>query len=158
MGRTLNIRQREVAENLSENILLYASAGTGKTTTVAHRIANILQSGRAEPSQILCLTFTIKAAKELLDDVQSIAGERANGVCVQTIHGFCYRLIREEERIRNAHYSEPQVIDEVDSETILESVYLANAPVWRLSEALKRAGIKDSVEMLMGRDMLMLEN
>ena len=61
----LNPAQREAVENLSDNILLLAPAGTGKTNTLACRIANILAAERAEPEEILCLTFTNKACREM---------------------------------------------------------------------------------------------
>ena len=57
----LNPAQREAVEDLTDNILLLAPAGTGKTNTLACRIANILTEGKAEPEEILCLTFTNKA-------------------------------------------------------------------------------------------------
>ena len=109
MEHLLNEEQRSVVENLSENILLHASAGTGKTFTVAHRIANVLAHGLATAEEILCLTFTIKAANEMREDVTRIAGAPASGVCVQTIHGFCYQLLKEEERLRGGSRCQPQV-------------------------------------------------
>ena len=60
---TLNDQQRQAAETLDENILLLAPAGTGKTNTLACRIANIIAQGRALPEEILCLTFTNKACR-----------------------------------------------------------------------------------------------
>lgn len=89
MAKALSNEQRRVAENLTENILLFASAGTGKTFTVAHRVANILSSGQA-PEGVLCLTFTVKAANELREDIHAIAGSGSDGICAQTVHGFCY--------------------------------------------------------------------
>ena len=142
MKQLPNEQQREVIENLSDNILLYASAGTGKTFTVAHRVANVLKSQKATAEQILCLTFTIKAANEMQEDIARIVGDAANKVCVQTIHGFCYRLLREEERLRSARYADPQIIDEVDEEELLESIYLQNASRWRVEAALCRASSK----------------
>jgi len=155
--KQLSIDQRKVVENLSDHILLFASAGTGKTFTVAHRVANILQTGSADPEQVLCLTFTIKAAGEMREDIRSIAGEGADGVCVQTIHGFCYRLLKEEERRRNARYSEPQVIDEVDAETLLESIYLARAEEWKLADALRKYEAGVDVEVFKEMPLVALD-
>lgn len=143
-----NDEQRQVVENLAENILLFASAGTGKTFTVAHRTAHILASGAARPEQILCLTFTIKAANEMRDDIRRIVGEQGEKVCVQTIHGFCYRLLKEEERLRSERYSDPQVIDEVDEETLLESIFAARAPEWKIADAVQKYNLKEGVEDL----------
>ncbi|WP_341458809.1 UvrD-helicase domain-containing protein [Clostridium putrefaciens] len=49
------------------HIILLASAGTGKTDTLSKRIVNIINKGRAKPSEILCITFTNKACKEMMD-------------------------------------------------------------------------------------------
>jgi DNA helicase-2/ATP-dependent DNA helicase PcrA len=69
MGYTLNEEQKAVVNEFKNNIILYASAGTGKTFTVANRVRKILQSGLAKPEEILCLTFTIKACQEMQEDI-----------------------------------------------------------------------------------------
>ena len=63
MEKQLNSDQQLVVNDIDNNIILYASAGTGKTFTVANRINNIISSGRAKPNEILCLTFTTKACQ-----------------------------------------------------------------------------------------------
>ena len=74
--RQPNEAQQLVIETLDENIILFASAGTGKTFTVAKRTAQIIQSGRAKPSEILCLTFTTKACEETRPELREIAPGR----------------------------------------------------------------------------------
>ena len=150
-----NEEQRKVVDNLSENILLFASAGTGKTFTVAHRVANILSSGLATPEQILCLTFTIKAANEMREDVERIALEAGKGVCVQTIHAFCYKMLKEEECLQSGRFSQPQVIDEVDEETLLQSIYCARAREWHLADILQTQGRTECVEWLKTQPLTM---
>lgn len=71
----LNAAQREAVMDLQDNILLLAPAGTGKTNTLACRIANILEQKRAEPEEILCLTFTNKACREMKERIIARAGE-----------------------------------------------------------------------------------
>ncbi len=61
----INSEQQRVIDELDRNILLLASAGTGKTNTLAYRVAHIIESGRCEAHQILCMTFTNKAAQEM---------------------------------------------------------------------------------------------
>ena len=61
----LNEKQQQVVNELSESILLNAPAGTGKTRVLAARVANILAQKKAKGSEILCLTFTNRACKEL---------------------------------------------------------------------------------------------
>ncbi|MDO4203873.1 MAG: 3'-5' exonuclease [Selenomonadaceae bacterium] len=90
----LNRQQCQVIENLTDNILLMAPAGTGKTNTLALRIAKIIKNGKAQPEEILCLTFTNKACREMKERIGKVAGDCAAGVEVATIHSFCYRLLK----------------------------------------------------------------
>ena len=61
----LNAEQKQAVNELSRNIILLASAGTGKTNSVALRIANIIRQNKASADEILCLTFTNRACKEM---------------------------------------------------------------------------------------------
>lgn len=90
----LNKQQRLAVENLTSHLLLLAGAGTGKTNTLAHRVANLLVSGAAGPAEILCLTFTNRACKEMTERIAQIAGESAEEVTIRTIHSFCAWLLR----------------------------------------------------------------
>ncbi len=114
-------------------MLLFASAGTGKTFTVASRIARILQEKAALPQEILCLTFTIKACNELKADIAAqVAG--VDGISVYTVHGFCYALLQEEAKRLGARFAEICVCDEVDQEEILRKVLSTRFSVWRLDK------------------------
>lgn len=84
----LNREQLRVVENLTDNILLMAPAGTGKTNTLALRVAKIIKDNRARPERILCLTFTNKACREMKERVARAVGEEASRVETVTIHGF----------------------------------------------------------------------
>lgn len=88
----LNEKQRQVVNELDRNILLLASAGTGKTNTLSCRIVNILEKERARAEEIICLTFTNKACNEMKQRIASVAGVRGRGVTVRTFHGFCYEI------------------------------------------------------------------
>ncbi len=130
-----NERQFEVIDELKENILLFASAGTGKTFTVAKRIANVLTQEKAKAEEILCLTFTIKACNEMKEDIRQIVGEKGRDVAVNTIHGFCYRLIVEECKRLGGNYGELSVCDEIDQEEILKSILSSRYTYWKLERA-----------------------
>ena len=121
-NRVPNREQQAVIDDLDRNIILFASAGTGKTFTVARRVQAIIASGWALPSEILCLTFTIRAANEMKDDITEYAGEEAKDVTVSTIHSFAYQVLKE-EYIRNPEfYTLPTVCDEAESFEIASRV------------------------------------
>ncbi|WP_027407039.1 3'-5' exonuclease [Anaerovibrio sp. RM50] len=119
----LNEKQREVVNELDSNILLIASAGTGKTNTLAYRIAHIIEEKRAQGSEIACLTFTNKACSEMKARVTEVVGEAANDVTIKTFHGFCYEIIRQEAKRRDMDISTDSVIyDEEDCLEIIRNV------------------------------------
>ncbi len=89
---SLSPEQEKAAFAFDKNVLLLAPAGTGKTFTVAHKVAEALKRG-ITPAEILCLTFTVKAQEEIKADVTAYCGETT--VNVYTLHGFCYRLIKD---------------------------------------------------------------
>lgn len=115
----LNQLQLSVAEDLDSHILLTASAGTGKTNTLAYRISNIIQRKKAEPEEILCLTFTNKACNEMDERIANLTRGAAMGVTVRTMHSFCYDLIRAEAKFATDISWDFQVFDETDSLQLL---------------------------------------
>ena len=76
----LNAQQELVVRELDRNLLLVASAGTGKTNTLAYRVAHILDTEGARADQILCMTFTNKACREMKDRILSLVGQAAKAV------------------------------------------------------------------------------
>ncbi|WP_432647255.1 3'-5' exonuclease [Mitsuokella sp.] len=110
----LNPAQREAVQDLQNNILLLAPAGTGKTNTLACRIANILEQKRAEPEEILCLTFTNKACREMKERIVMRAGEAGRRVIVKTFHGFCYDVIKTEAKRHSDLFADFTIFDETD--------------------------------------------
>ncbi len=140
MIKTPNEGQRQVINDLQNNIILFASAGTGKTFTVASRVANILAARQAQAEEILCLTFTIKASNEMKEDILAQVGAEAKDVQVHTIHGFCYRLIVEESK-RTGGFSDTSVCDEVDQEDLLKSILSSRFHYWKLEQAFLEQNI-----------------
>ena len=132
--RQPNEAQQRVVDDLDNNLILFASAGTGKTFTVAKRAAHIIQTGRAKPSEILCLTFTTKACEEMREDISTYVGAQAGEVEIRTIHGFCYQLLREENRRKGDRYAEAIVCDEVDAEELLQSILSSQYAWWERGE------------------------
>ncbi len=91
----LNPAQREAVLHDGSHLLIVAGPGTGKTMTLAHRIAFLIRSELASPNQILALTFTNKAAREMRERIAALIDERSpGGVWVSTFHGFCLEILR----------------------------------------------------------------
>lgn len=90
----LNENQREAATTIDGPMLVLAGAGSGKTHTMISRLAYMIDNG-ISPKSILLLTFTNKAAKEMIDRAKSLCGEVADDVLASTYHSFCTRMLRQ---------------------------------------------------------------
>jgi DNA helicase-2/ATP-dependent DNA helicase PcrA len=91
----LNPAQRAAVETLDGPVLMLAGAGTGKTRALTARIAHLLTTGSARPNEILAVTFTNKAAREMKNRVGSLLGEAVEGVpWLGTFHAICVKLLR----------------------------------------------------------------
>jgi DNA helicase-2/ATP-dependent DNA helicase PcrA len=90
----LNTEQREAVETIDGPLLVLAVAGTGKTRVLTTRFAHILLSGRAGPGQVLAVTFTNKAAREMRERVGAILGRPVEGLWLGTFHALCARMLR----------------------------------------------------------------
>jgi DNA helicase-2/ATP-dependent DNA helicase PcrA len=91
----LNVEQRVAVEAIDGPVLVLAGAGTGKTRVLTTRIAHIIAAGRARPSEILAVTFTNKAAREMKDRVAMLAGPVAEGMpWLGTFHAISTKILR----------------------------------------------------------------
>lgn len=96
----LNPEQRRAVETTEGPLLISAGAGSGKTKTLTHRIAYVIATKRATPYNILAVTFTNKAAKEMRERVARLLGANADNRSFMpymgTFHGICVRLLRQD--------------------------------------------------------------
>ncbi|RSK38000.1 DNA helicase II [Rhodovulum iodosum] len=91
----LNPAQRQAVEALDGPVLMLAGAGTGKTKALTARIAHLLWTGTARPNEILAVTFTNKAAREMKNRVGRLMGEAVEGMpWLGTFHAICVKLLR----------------------------------------------------------------
>ncbi len=90
---SLNNEQLQAVENTEGPLLVLAGAGTGKTKVLTSRIANILLKG-VYPSQILAVTFTNKAAREMAERVEKATGGKSGGIWLGTFHSIATRILR----------------------------------------------------------------
>lgn len=92
----LNDSQRAAAAQTEGPVMIIAGAGSGKTRTLTYRIAHIIDQDCADPFQILALTFTNKAAKEMKERIMSLVGSEARNIWMGTFHSIFARMLRME--------------------------------------------------------------
>lgn len=117
----LNEEQKEAVTTTEGFVRIIAGAGSGKTKALTHRFAYLVNELGISTSNILCVTFTNKAANEMKKRIRNMIGDNDTGfVC--TFHGFCVQLLRED--IHTINYPQNFVVmDSEDTETILKTVY-----------------------------------
>lgn len=120
----LNSRQQEAVCQLEGPLLILAGAGSGKTSTMTHRIAHMLEEG-ISPYSILAVTFTNKAAREMRERVEELAGDRAGSMWIMTFHAMCLRILRVYPE--EAGYEPNFVIyDGTDQKTLVKNILKEN--------------------------------
>ena len=90
----LSERQRDAVTHIDGPLLIIAGPGSGKTRVMAHRVAYLIGVTGVSPWKILAVTFTNKAARELLERCERLVGLGSNELQVRTFHGFCARVLR----------------------------------------------------------------
>lgn len=118
-----NQKQLQVINELDKNILLCAGAGTGKTNVLSYRVANILQQQKAHPTEILCLTFTNKACRELKNRITAqLDFETAKDITIRTIHGFAYQIITISTKAKHNIFQEFVIFDDEDQKALIRQI------------------------------------
>ena len=139
----LNPAQREAVEALDGPVLMLAGAGTGKTKALTTRIAHLLSTGRAAPNEILSVTFTNKAAREMKERVGRLLGERVEGMpWMGTFHSICVKLLRRHAELVGLK-SNFTILDTDDQLRLLKQLVRANNIDDKRWPARQLAGIID---------------
>ena len=140
----LNPQQREAVEYRGPALLIVAGAGSGKTRVLTHRIAHLLATKDAWPSQILAITFTNKAAAEMRERVRHLLGEAADGMWLKTFHSACVLILRRESG-RLGFDSNFTIYDSGDSRAILKRIIKdVGADIHKLTPAGVGAAISNA--------------
>ena len=120
--KNLNKAQKEAVMHLDGPLLIVAGAGSGKTKVLTTRIANIIREKKAYPNQILAVTFTNKAAKEMQLRVSKILGSAATGLSwLGTFHSICAKLLRKHAPAVNLN-SNFTIIDTDDQTRLIKNI------------------------------------
>ncbi len=116
----LNPMQRRAAETLEGPVLILAGAGSGNTRTLTYRVANLLEHG-VKAWHILALTFTNKAAREMRERIERLAGADAGEAWIGTFHSICCRILRRD--IEKLGYERSFTIyDDDDQQRVIKAV------------------------------------
>jgi DNA helicase-2/ATP-dependent DNA helicase PcrA len=102
MLEKLNPEQRAAVTLEPQHALVLAGAGSGKTRVLTTRMAWLIQTGQASPFGLLAVTFTNKAAREMLARMSAILPIDTRGLWIGTFHGLCNRMLRASPRCRPA--------------------------------------------------------
>jgi DNA helicase-2/ATP-dependent DNA helicase PcrA len=122
----LNPAQREAVEALDGPVLMLAGAGTGKTKALTSRIVHLLNTGRARPNEILSVTFTNKAAREMKNRVGTLLGMQIEGMpWLGTFHSICVKLLRRHAELVGLK-SNFTILDTDDQNRLIKQLILAN--------------------------------
>ncbi|PKO65586.1 MAG: DNA helicase II [Betaproteobacteria bacterium HGW-Betaproteobacteria-16] len=114
----LNTEQGAAVTLPAEHALILAGAGSGKTRVLTTRIAWLLQTGQVTPGGILAVTFTNKAAKEMMTRLSSMLPINVRGMWIGTFHGLCNRFLRAHHKLANL----PQTFQILDTQDQLSAV------------------------------------
>ncbi|MGL4309462.1 MAG: ATP-dependent helicase [Paracoccaceae bacterium] len=140
----LNPAQRAAVESLDGPVLMLAGAGTGKTKALTTRIVHLLATGRARPGQVLAVTFTNKAAREMKDRVARLMGEAVEGMpWLGTFHSISVKILRRHAELAGLKPNFT-ILDTDDQLRLLKQVIAAANIDEKRWPARQLAGIIDS--------------
>jgi DNA helicase-2/ATP-dependent DNA helicase PcrA len=118
----LNEKQKEAVTTTEGYVRVIAGPGSGKTKTLTARYMFLVEELGINPSNILCVTFTNKAAQEMKKRIRRILGEEYDTGLITTYHGFCLRVLKDD--IDHLYYPKKFIVlDEEDQKAIIRDIY-----------------------------------
>ena len=117
----LNDKQQEAVEYMAGPLLILAGAGSGKTRVLTYKIAYLLEKEIVKPWQILAITFTNKAAKEMKERIEAVVGQVSNDMWLGTFHSVCVRILKREIELLG-YTRDFNIFDEIDKEKVIKEV------------------------------------
>ncbi|MFX1356527.1 MAG: ATP-dependent helicase [Promethearchaeota archaeon] len=138
----LNDEQLEIVNNIKGPMLIIAGAGSGKTRTIVYSVAKLLKS-RVKPSEIMLVTFTNKAANEMIKRVEKILGIKPKGIWAGTFHSMANRFLRIYAKTLGLkpNYT---ILDESDSKTLMR-LAIEKANVKEIEERFPTAAVTKDI-------------
>ena len=114
--RSLNSTQKSAVEAVEGPVLIFAGAGSGKTRVLTHKLFYLVNEGLFKPEEILAVTFTNKAAKEMKDRVMKLLKANELSLSIGTFHSICARILREDIQVLgfSKHFAIYDVKDQLD--------------------------------------------
>jgi len=116
----LNPSQRAAVEQIEGPVMIVAGAGSGKTRVITYRVAHLIRKG-VDPFNILVLTFTNKAAKEMRERIMKVVGAEAKNIWMGTFHSVFAKLLRV-EAIKIGYPSNFTIYDTDDSKSLIRTI------------------------------------
>ncbi len=120
--QTLNEKQREAVQTTEGYLRVIAGAGSGKTKLLVSRYAYLVREYGIDPANVLCVTFTNKAAGEMKRRIRALIGAAYDTSLICTYHGFCARLLREDHE-KIFYPKEFRILDKAQQKEILGEIY-----------------------------------
>ena len=140
----LNDMQCEAAKYVDGPLLILAGAGSGKTRTLTYKIAYLLEQGDIKPWEILAITFTNKAAKEMKERIMGLVGDIGAQIWMGTFHSVCVRILKREIEVLG-YSKEFNILDELDKAKVVKEIlkkldlddkmYPASSIIYEISHA-----------------------
>lgn len=119
--KDLNPAQRQAVESVEGPNMIIAGAGSGKTRVITYRLAFLIQQGLADPFELLALTFTNKAAKEMRERIEKVIGQEARSIWMGTFHSIFSRILRVHAEKLN-YTKDFTIYDSDDSLSLIKSI------------------------------------